>query len=100
MPTPRFLASTLVTSRWSSLITPAVGMGETGHGAQQRGLAAARGADQHADLAFIDVEIDVLEHGGRVESFGELPDLDITHASFLRDVTHTTMAVATKMTTK
>ena len=44
-------------------ISPAGDLLEAGDHAQQRGLAAAGGADQHDELAVRDVEIDAVQHG-------------------------------------
>jgi hypothetical protein len=49
-------------------------LGETGDDAQQRGLAAAGGADQAQELALADVEIDRLERRQpRVETLADAP---------------------------
>jgi hypothetical protein len=46
-----------------SRISPAVTLFQPGHGAQQRGLAAARRADQHADVAGAQAKRHVLHRG-------------------------------------
>ncbi len=48
-----------------------VGRLEAGQQAQQRGLAAARAAQQGEQLAAFDVEIDAVDGGDRAEALGD-----------------------------
>ena len=50
---------------------------EAGDGAQQGGLAAARGPEEADELALGDVERDVAEGGEVAEALGEVADLEI-----------------------
>jgi hypothetical protein len=52
---------------------------ETGDHPQSRGLAAARGADQHDELAVVDVEVDAGDRGGAVEGFDNVAQGDFRH---------------------
>jgi hypothetical protein len=52
---------------------------EPGDHAQQRGLAAARGADQHHEFTVTDVEVDAVNHGHLAENLLNAPDCDARH---------------------
>ena len=57
----RLAGASSVTSRPSMLIVPRGRVLEAGDQPQQRGLAAARRADEDDELAVLDVEVDVRE---------------------------------------
>ena len=52
---------------------------QPGDDPQERGLAAARGAEQHDELAVGDVEVHALEHVGLAEGLADLVDLELGH---------------------
>ncbi len=52
---------------------------QTGNHPQGRGLAAARWADQHDELAVADVEVDAGDRGGAVEGFDNIAQGDFRH---------------------
>ena len=52
---------------------------ETGDHPQGRGLAAARRADQHDELAVVDVEVDAGDRGRAVEGFDNVAKGDFGH---------------------
>ena len=52
---------------------------EPGDHSQQSRLAAARGADQHDELAIVDAEIDVYEDARRAVVLVQLVDTQIRH---------------------
>ena len=54
MPSPRSRGSMSLATRPSMRISPEVGILEAGDHPQRRGLAAARGADEHHELAVLD----------------------------------------------
>ena len=58
----RSLGGTSLTTRPPISIVPALGLLQPGDDVEQRGLAAAGGADQHGELAALDVEVDALQH--------------------------------------
>ena len=62
MATSRYFGSTLVTSRSPISTWPEVGDLQPGDDPQRGGLAAARGAEQHQELAGRDVDAQVLHH--------------------------------------
>src|SRR5690606_4378254 len=53
------------------------GLLETGKHAQQRGLAAARGAKEGEELAFVDVEREIVDGGEVAEALGHIRKADI-----------------------
>jgi hypothetical protein len=53
--------------------------------AQQRRLAAPRGADQHRELAVGDVDVDAADHVGAAEVFMDVEDVDGGHLFSLDD---------------
>ena len=54
---------------------------QAGDHAQQRGLAAARGADQHHELAVGDVDADAVQDLDRAERLAHVADVDRRHSS-------------------
>ena len=64
---PRSLGSSQVTLRPPIQIWPVVDLEQAGDGVEQRGLAAARGAEQHEELALLDVERQAVEHAHGLE---------------------------------
>ena len=52
---------------------------EAGDHAQQGGLAAARGADEHRELAIGDLDIDAVDYGRRAETLGNAAYCDLRH---------------------
>ncbi len=65
MPSPRSRGSRSLTARPSMRISPADRILEAGDHAQRRGLAAARGTDQHDELAVLDCQVESFDgdHG-------------------------------------
>ena len=64
--------------RWSQRapsmsISPARQLLEPGHHAQQRGLAAAGGADEDGEGAVLDGEVDAMDHLERLEALADAP---------------------------
>ena len=53
---------------------------QPGDHAQQRRLAAARGADQHAELAVLDRDVHAVHHRGRAEGLAHAAERDRRHA--------------------
>jgi hypothetical protein len=58
----------------SSMISPACRLLETGEHAQQRGLAAAGGAEQGEELAVIDIQRQIVDGGEIAEALGDVLD--------------------------
>ena len=79
MAMPRRAGGSLSTTCPPMLMWPEVWRLEAGDDPQQRGLAAARGAEQHDELAVGDVEVDALEHVGLAEGLADLVDLELGH---------------------
>ena len=52
---------------------------QPGDDAQQRGLAAARGADEDAELAILHLEIDVVQDLDIAEGLGDAAQRDVGH---------------------
>ena len=52
---------------------------EAGDGAQRRGLAAARGAEEDDELAVLHREVDVLDDVQRAEMLVGVAELDLSH---------------------
>ena len=61
MARPRSLGSRSVTSRSPIWISPVVDLEQPGEHVEQRGLAAAGRAEQHDELAVLDLEVEILE---------------------------------------
>ena len=59
MPMPRSLGSSQVTFLPLMKIWPWSMLKQAGDAVEQRGLAAARGAEQHQELALGDVEVEI-----------------------------------------
>ena len=74
MATPRSAASTLSTTRSSSIRIAAARFLEAGDDAQQGRLAAAGRTDEDDELALIDFEVDVLEHLDGAELLADVPE--------------------------
>ena len=55
---------------------------EAGNDAQQRGFAAAGGADEDHELALGDLEVDVVEHAERRVLFDDVPERQVGHRAF------------------
>ena len=53
---------------------------EAGDHAEQRRLAAAGGADEDAELAVGDREVDALDHLGLAEGLGDGAEVELAHA--------------------
>src|SRR5690606_28346623 len=51
---------------------------------QQRGLARARGPDEHHHLAGADAEVDAVEHHGGPEALADLAEFDHVHRMRIR----------------
>ena len=60
---------------------PMVDLDEPGDGAQQRALAAAARAEQHEELALLDLERDVVDDRMRLIPLGDLVECD-GHGAF------------------
>ena len=57
----------------------AAGVLEPGDQPQQRGLAAARGADEDDELAVLDDQVDFRNDDGRPEGFRHFLERDVSH---------------------
>jgi len=68
------LESTSLTIRPSIAIRPAADLLEAGEHPEERRLAAARGTDQHHELAVGDVEGNSVEDGGFFEIFPDFTE--------------------------
>jgi hypothetical protein len=64
----------------ADLDSAAVWLLQPGDHVQQRGLAAARRAQQHGELAVLDREVDALQHLGVAEALVQTPDAERRHA--------------------
>ena len=60
------------------------GVLEPGDDPQQRGLAAAGRADEDAELAVGDLEVDALDHVDRTEGLGDSCEVERAHPGVLR----------------
>src|SRR5262249_28788140 len=49
------------------------------HRSQRRGLAAARWAEQHQELAIADIEIELAQRDDIAEALGDLIDTNLSH---------------------
>jgi hypothetical protein len=56
------------------MISPAGRLLETGQHPQQRGLAAARGAEQREELAVVDIQGEVIDGGEIAKALGDVVD--------------------------
>ena len=63
MARPRSLGSRSVTSRPPMVMRAGGDLVQAGKQVEQRGLAAAGGTEQHQELAVVDGEVEILEHG-------------------------------------
>ena len=78
-----------------------LGFDEPGDGAQQRGLAAARGTEQGEEIALGEDQRDVVERTDLAVTLGDVAGLDDAHRSppnFERRAKASMMAMETKMT--
>jgi hypothetical protein len=57
---------------------------EPGDQPQKRGLAAARGADEHHELAVLDIEVELRDDRRRAEGLVDVAELDGAHGCLLR----------------
>ena len=57
-----------------------IGNEEAGNSVVERRLAGAVGADQAGELAFLDAEVDAVEHRRAVEGVAQVADLEQAHA--------------------
>ena len=71
MPIARRRALRCVTSRPSMRIDPSVGVSKPGDHAQGRRLAAAAGPEEGHELAALDREVEVLDHGLGAEGLAD-----------------------------
>ena len=75
----RSFGGTLFTTRSPMRISPAGDVLQPGDHAQQRGLAAAGGADQHDELAVGDRDVDAVDDLGGPEGLLDVADTDRRH---------------------
>ena len=68
----RYFGSTSVTSRVADQDAAGGHRLQPGDHAQRRGLAAARGAEQHQELAVRDVEVEALDHLDGAEGLADV----------------------------
>ena len=66
----------------SMKIAPVVDARQAGEDVQQRGLAAARRAEEHEELAVLDPEIESLENGERAVFLDDVAELDGRHVAY------------------
>ena len=83
MASPRLAGGTSVTSSPSIMICAGGQVLEAGDQAQQRGLAAARGADEDHELAVRDVEVGARDDDGLAEGLADVPEGDGAHVTSL-----------------
>ena len=56
---------------------------EPGDGVEECRFPAARWADEHEEIAFLDLEVDVFQHLDLAEALAQMLDLDERHLSLL-----------------
>ena len=84
MASPRSAAGTSLTRLPSMQDVAAADLLEAGDDAQQRGLAAAGGADEDDELAVRDVEVDAVDDVDGAEGLLDVDELQLSHGSTTR----------------
>ena len=74
--------------RPSTRISPSVIDSEPGDGIEQRGLAAARRADEHEEATLLKFKVDALEDFHRAEALLETSDFEESHGSSFDGARH------------
>ena len=75
----RSLGGRSLTTRPPILISPTADLFEAGDHAQERGLPAARGADQDDEFPVLDIDVDAMHDLDGAEVLGNATDLNLSH---------------------